>query len=511
MLFIRNKSFYQFKYSKINGSYTINLFFKNESINFYFLYYNPETKLYTSKILYSFDIGKSTEENISILEKLNFYLNSKMNQLEKSINSKIPNIFTRIDKKNSYIKEISELSSSFFIKKPENIIFSNIFISFIFELYSTDTFKNSKEYNKIINNPIFKIFGAKLQYKIYKNSNSSTDFLKKQEKRWINRLFSKKVELYIEYANRYGLLASKEKELENIFTKERIEKLDRNKDADMITLSSSYFLSLLNIRKAFNIVTNNKAFTILCLMGISEIIFFISLFFIPFTYSTQGFLIYIIPTTIILVMFLFFLYNSTIPNKKSYISILLMPRLFFSILISWIALLSSYDLFYVHLHHSLRFFIIFNAIIIAVIALYFYVKSDYKWTKKIKSIIVISIFISMFQGFFIMKYYINDGYIKRAFTNENAGNFEEIDNSMIIRYKYRIKLDCNFSKKRYELISKLPKECNNTSPKWFIHNKIVQYFNIDIYVLFSMFLIPVLFGLILQNVMDDKSILKPLE
>jgi len=514
MLFIQKKKFYHFKYSKIQDHHTISIFLDNNNLNFYFLYYDKNTKTYISKVLYSFDIGYSTEENLSILENINFYLTNTPSQFENDILEQLTSqhagslhssIFHH-DRSNSYIDSFDKVLKDFFDENQniKNPLFKILFMSFIFELYQCDTFKKTKLYNHLKNNRIFKIFGAKLQYKLAKKivnseSDESQEYLKGKEKRWINTLFDKKNRINLEYANGYELISTPEKELELILDHHRIKELDSKKDSDLILMSANYFLSTLNISKVFDIITRNRSFVILLLMSLSILTLIASLFFsheedqIP-----QGLLLSIFPI-ILAVITIFIL----IKRGLTYLSILIMPRLFFSILISWLALLTSYDLFYAHVHHTLFYFFIFNLLLLLIIYSYYHIKIHYKSFQKVFSILTVSIFISLVQGFFIIKFYL-PSFICRAFTHENYINYYEIDENLTQTYGYQLEP----RGASYELIVDLP---STTLPLPEFKTSFSSFFTIDVYLLFSLIILPVFFGLILQNIMDDKSIFKPLK
>ena len=522
MLFIQDKKFYHFKYSKIEENYTISIFLDKNNLNFYFLYYDEETKSYISKVLYSFDIGYSNEENLSVLENIDFYLTNKASELEHGIASKLPDNIFNNDISNNYIHYFNDILETFFDenKNIKNHLFKTLFLSFIFELYQCDTFKNTKLYNHLKNNRIFKIFGSKLQYKLSKrimkethsdnnnlNQQESLDrqlYFKRQEKRWINTLFDKKNKSNLEYANGYELISSSEKELTKILSKNRVEKLDAKEDKELILMSSNYFLSALNISKVFNIITKNHSFKILSIMFLSILTFILSLFLsseqnqIP-----QGFVISVFP-----LMLFFITCYILLKRGINYLSILIMPRLFFSIFISWVALISSYDLFYAHIHHDFSYFVILNILFLLIIISYYSKEIKYKRVKKIFSILTVSIFISLIEGFFIIKFYIQS-FINRSFTTENYINYLKIDHNLCQSYRYSNNLEINSS--NYELISGLPDANITLFTVKNINQTLYNFFTIDVYVLFAFIMLPVFFGLILQTVMDDKSIFKPLK
>jgi len=508
MLFIQKKNFYYFKYSKIDESYNISIFLDNNNLNFHFLFYDKDTKTYISKVLYSFDIGYSTEENLSILENIDFYLTHTPSQLEKNIVKKLPEKIFKNDQSNNYIKYFDTIVDNFFTENQniENHLFKTLFLSFIFELYQCDTFKNTKLYNHLKNNRIFKIFGAKLQYKLSKKiskikDNNAQNYLRREEKRWINTLFDKKNRTNLEYANSYNLISSSERELEMILDKERIKNLDSKKDKELILMSSNYFLSELNISKVFDIITKNNSFKILSIMFLSICMLLFSLFLSSDTKQIpQGIIISIFPTTLIFITLYILIKRGT-----QYLSILIMPRLFFSIFISWIALVTSFDLFYSHIHHDFSYFISLNLLIITIIISYYYQEIKHQPLKKILYILTVSIFISMVEGFFIIKFYLQS-FIARAFTTENYNNCIEINMTLAQNYKYQNLLVQSDS---YELIYNLPDTNLTLFPV--AEASIYDFFTIDVYILFGFIMLPVFFGLILQTIMDDKSIFKPLK
>jgi len=495
MFFTKEKNFYKFKYSN-HEIYNVYIFFDKNSVNFYSTYYNAKYKTYFSKILYSFDINHTTDDNISILENLYFYLSHKSSVIEENI---------ELDKNkeaisNDLIKYFLEISKNFFPMKIENNNLKILFLSFIFELYQCDTFKEDDEYNRVKNNSIFKLFGTKLQYLLsQKNPFEQKSFLKRKEKKWLNTLFMKKNQVIIEYANGYELINSPEKELESILDKERIKEIDNKKDKDLIELASNYFLSVLNIPKVFDIFTKNNSLTIISLMMFS-ILALIGSFFIAPQY--QGVVILAFPIIILLMTIYNFLFHINI----TYLSILIMPRLFFSILVSWLALVSSYDLFFAHIHHSFYHFWIINIAIILIITFYFFIKIKNNRFIRIGSILIVSTFISLIQGLFILKFYINS-FIVRSFTDENFNNLD-IDTKLIVNYPYKEYIIKNIdTNKTFKLISDIP-------PTKYMDNldlPFKDFFTIDVYILFGLIMIPVFFGLILQNIIDDKSIFKPLK
>jgi hypothetical protein len=354
--------------------------------------------------------------------------------------------------------------------------------------------------------------------------------LKKYEKEWLNVLFNKNNSDSLIYANSYGLIASSESELEQVLDKKRIKKLNTKDDNDLIDLASNYFLSVYNVPKAFNLVTHNKAAWILTLISLSLLFFLGALFFLgEQSQILEGFFITIIPT----ILFIFSIYLF-LQNKAS-ISILLMPRLSFSILLSWTAIVASFDLFYAHIHHEFWSHLIINFFILFILYFAYKMKIKENANNKIISILLVAMFISLVQGYFFVKFHFAT-LIQRAYTDESFQTFQEVNKSVIKNYPYIYMLkngEEDIKQSEFKIVMDIPrkgrdtnttqqfifKTCqdlniydrNNSSEVCKGVSNFLKHFIIDVYVLFALFLLPVFFGLILHNVTDDKSIFKPLQ
>lgn len=365
--------------------------------------------------------------------------------------------------------------------KKKSDIFKQFFEKFLSDLDESDILKQDKNYTKIVNNPVFKILLTKKKYKSIKSLNGTNNdkyskHLSYLKDKWISILIDDRYKKYMTQGKYSTYLREPEFELAEELKRSTDTLVEQKKES-----IAKFYAKQYNLRDALKMLMQKCC--AYYVYAVSYIVFFCLLLLCHTSLRNDYF------ESILQWGFPFFILSLLVYSIFTKLNPfpLLVPRLFFSILLGWILIVTAPELFKGGLEISMPQKIALNIVLLITVLLYLYTDIRNKLSSVFSSAEIIwrsfvvtfyAITVSFVQGFILVQLYLQN-YIQ-AIVEEGKGSniafFQKLSSHSISKshFDYHGFFDVTF------------------------------YYNGE--VLFSFILIPVLIGIVVQTIWEDRPI-----